>query len=54
MLGFFAEKYTDENVWYIEKSLSYFEDAEQEPDPRDLNGRGWEDVKRAVLESNRL
>ena len=54
MLGFFAEKYSDENVWYVEKSLSYFEDAEEEPSPRDLKGRTWDDVKRGVLESNRL
>lgn len=54
MLGFFSEKYTDENVWYVEKSLSYFEDAEEDPDPRDLKGRTWADVKRMVQESNRL
>ena len=54
MLGFFAEKYTDENVWYVEKSLSYFGDADEEPDPRDLKGRTWEEVKTVVLESNRL
>ncbi|MCK4565338.1 MAG: nucleotidyl transferase AbiEii/AbiGii toxin family protein [Verrucomicrobia bacterium] len=54
MLGFFAEKYSDENVWYVEKSLSYFEDAEEEPNPRDLKGRTWGDVKKAVLESNRI
>ncbi len=54
MLGFFAEKYSDENVWYVEKSLSYFADAEEEPDPRDLKNRIWEDVKKTVLESNRL
>ncbi|MEN8255889.1 MAG: nucleotidyl transferase AbiEii/AbiGii toxin family protein [Verrucomicrobiota bacterium] len=54
MLGFFAKKYTDENVWYVEKSLSYFEDAEEEPDPRGLKGHTWSDVKKAVLESNRL
>jgi len=54
MLRFFARKYTDENVWYVEKSLAYFEDADGEPDPRDLGGRTWEDVKNIVLESNRF
>jgi hypothetical protein len=54
MLGFFSEKYTDKNVWYVEKSMSYFEDAEEEPDPRDLKGCTWADVKRVVLEGNRL
>ena len=54
MLDFFARKYFDENVWYVEKSLSYFEDADQEPDPRCLVGQTWDEVKRKVLESNRL
>ncbi len=54
MLAFFAKKYSDENVWYVEKSLSYFDDAESEPSPRDLRGRIWGDVKKAVLKSNRL
>ena len=54
MLGFFAEKYADENVWYVEKSLSYFMDADEEPDPLDLKGRTWSDVKKSVMESNRL
>ncbi|MEA2068426.1 MAG: hypothetical protein U9P12_04430, partial [Verrucomicrobiota bacterium] len=53
-LGFFAEKYSDENVWYVEKSLSYFSDADKEPDPRDLKGRTWDEVKRRVLASNVL
>ena len=39
---------------YVEKSLSYFEDADLDPFPRDLKGRTWEGVKKAVLESNRL
>ena len=54
MLGFFTKKYSDENVWYVEKSLSYFADAEEEPDPRDLKNRIWAEVKKTVLESNRL
>lgn len=54
MLGFFAKKYSNENVWYAEKSLSYFDDAEEEPDPRDLKDRIWNEIKQAVLASNRL
>jgi hypothetical protein len=54
MLDLFAKKYTNENVWYVEKSLSYFEDAEEDPDPRDLKGRTWEDVKHVILKTNRL
>ena len=54
MLSFFAKKYTDENVWYVEKSLSYFEDAENEPDPRDLKGQTWPEIKRAIISSNKI
>lgn len=54
MLSFFAKKYTDENIWYVEKSLSYFEDAAEEPNPRDLKGHTWNEVKKIILQSNRL
>jgi predicted nucleotidyltransferase component of viral defense system len=53
MFSFFAEKYTDQNIWYVEKSLSYFEDAEQDPSPHDLKGRTWETVKQRILQSSR-
>jgi hypothetical protein len=52
MLEFFSQKYTDQNVWYVEKSLCYFDDADGEPDPRDLTGRTWQEVKNIVLQSN--
>ena len=52
MLSFFAKKYNDQNIWYVEKSLSYFEDAELEPFPIDLKGRTWEMIKKTILDSN--
>jgi len=54
MLTFFARKYAHDSLWNVEKSLTWFDDAENEPDPHDLRGRTWEEVKQAVLASARL
>lgn len=45
MLLFFHAKYSNANVWHAEKSLSYFDDAELEPDPNDITGKTWEEIK---------
>jgi hypothetical protein len=45
MLLFFQAKYANANVWHAEKSLSYFDDAEAEPDPNDITGRTWKEIK---------
>ena len=54
MLSFYARKYANDSLWNVEKSLAYFDDAEGEPDPRDLQSRSWEEIKRTVLASIRL
>jgi hypothetical protein len=54
MLSFFARKYANDSLWNVEKSLTWFDDAENDPDPRDLHGRNWEEIKRTVLASARL
>ena len=54
MLSFFARKYKNDRLWNVEKSLTYFDDAETEPDPRDLHGQSWEAIKQTVLSSARL
>lgn len=54
MLSFFARKYQNDSLWNVEKSLTYFDDAEGDPDPRDLRGRSWEEIKQIVLASARL
>ena len=54
MLSFFAQKYQNDSLWNVEKSLAYFDDAESDPDPRDLLGRSWEEIKQAVLASAKL
>jgi predicted nucleotidyltransferase component of viral defense system len=54
MLSFFASKYKNDSLWNVEKSLTYFDDAENDPDPRDLRGRCWDEIKETVLASARL
>lgn len=54
MLSFFARKYEGDSLWNVEKSLTYFDDADNEPDPRDLRGQRWEEIKQTVLASARL
>jgi hypothetical protein len=54
MLSFCERKYRGDSVWNVQKSLSFFDDADLEPDPRDLRGRSWDSVKRTIAENNRL
>jgi hypothetical protein len=54
LLNFCLRKYADDSLWNVEKSLCYFEDAENEPDPRDLRGQCWEQVKKIITDHNRL
>lgn len=45
VLDFYSAKYGDANVFLALKSLTYFEDAEQEPMPTMLTSLAWDDVK---------
>mgnify|MGYP000716473611 CR=1 FL=1 len=45
ILKFCEKKYEADSIWNIEKSLMYFEDAEDDPDPIDLQGISWSQVK---------
>ena len=54
LLGFFKQKYPSANLWTVEKSLSWFDDAEMDPDPRCLKGRNWNQIRAAIAEWNRL
>ncbi|MDD4735031.1 MAG: nucleotidyl transferase AbiEii/AbiGii toxin family protein [Kiritimatiellae bacterium] len=51
MLSFFEEKYRTANVWHVEKSLLYFDDAENDPDPVDFTGQSWDAVKKRIRKS---
>ena len=49
MFGFFEEKYKTANVWHVEKSLLYFDDAENDPDPVDFSGQTWEGIMNKIV-----
>ncbi|MCF7848640.1 MAG: nucleotidyl transferase AbiEii/AbiGii toxin family protein [Kiritimatiellales bacterium] len=54
MFSFCGRKYENDSIWNVEKSLCYFDDAEEDPDPRDLRGRTWEEIKGIVKKDTRL
>ncbi len=54
LLSFYERKYPQANLWGVEKSLSYFTDADPDPDPVCLKGRTWLEIKAAIREWNRL
>jgi len=54
MLRAFQIKYSHASCWGLDKSLAYFEDAENEPDPVSLTSVQWRQVKADILEQIRL
>lgn len=48
LLGFFQQKYEQMNSFTVVKSLVYFDDADQEPDPVSLSDVSWVDIKRKI------
>lgn len=54
MLAFFETKYPDANAWHAEKSLSFFDDAENEPNPKDLSGQTWHEIKQIIDQSLKI
>ena len=49
LVSCFARKYADSEPFMLLRSLTYFDDAEQEPDPISLQGLDWPSVKRDIL-----
>lgn len=49
MLRFFQQKYEQMNSMSVLKSLVYFEDADQEPDPLSLENTSWADIKNELV-----
>ncbi len=51
MLTFYSQKYPNGSEFMVLKSMLYFDDAENEPDPLMIIPISWEEVKeRIVLE----
>lgn len=48
MLGFFAGKYPRTDPFAVIRSLAWFEEAEQEPDPIPMLGQRWDEVKQTM------
>lgn len=47
-LAWYSEKYPQANLWQVQKSLCYFEDAENDPDPETLDRQTWGGVKHII------
>ncbi len=45
MIEFFSGRYPSTDPFTVIRSLAWFEDAEQEPDPLPLNAITWNEVK---------
>ncbi len=55
MIGFYREKYTDVSEFLMLKSLSYFGDADTQPQPKVFTDFNWEKCKKTILqEVNKL
>lgn len=51
MLGFYQQKYADAAGYMLLKSLTYFEDAETEPQPEMLFDVSWQQIKHFLCEA---
>ncbi len=51
MLNMFTRKFPETNLLQVLKSLTYFEDAEDEPDPVTFEASSWNQVKQQLISS---
>lgn len=51
IIGFYLQKYSDAQLFTTMKSLTYFEDAEEDPMPLMLEFIEWADVKAKITEA---
>ena len=49
MFGFFDRKFDNMNKFHIIKSLTYFDDADKETDPKTTEKITWKKIKQAIL-----
>lgn len=50
MLNFYLEKYVDGSEFLVLKSLSYFEEANDQPKPIMFKDFNWETCKQKIIE----
>ncbi len=48
MLSFYNQKYADGNEFLALKSLTYFDDAEQDEDPEMIINQNWQSIKQKI------
>lgn len=51
VVGFFSQLLPNVDLFHILKSLTYFDDAEPDADPKMLEKVSWKDVKRSISEA---
>lgn len=49
MINFYVEKYENRNIFSLLKSLQYFQDADEEPDPVMIIPVSWNEIKRQLI-----
>jgi predicted nucleotidyltransferase component of viral defense system len=50
ILGFYIQKYPQYSMFRVRKSLTYFEDAEQQEDPIMFEKVDWETIKESIVQ----
>ncbi len=53
ILGFYENKYSESSLFMAIKSLTYFDDAENEPMPHMLKNKSWSEIKERILKEVR-
>ncbi len=51
LIDLYTDKYPDGQLFFVLKSLVYFEDAEEQPMPKKLADVEWSNVKKKITES---
>jgi len=54
IMNFYKKKITDSNEWLALRSISYFDDADQQPTPRLFQDIIWSDVKVSIAEAVKI
>jgi len=50
ILEFFSAKYKNTDLFFAQKSLAYFLDADVEPNPNTIKSSSWDHIKKTIVE----